>query len=82
MQHVLKRKSGDYSQAGLSKKQRMDLKGETFIFKTGHDLEDKVILLIDDVMTTGSTLRRCAEALQGGHPKSIYALVLCKQSNK
>lgn len=78
MLEVLKRKSGDYSQAGLSRKQRMDLNGETILCKKGFDLQDKIVLLIDDVMTTGSTLRRCAEVLQNEMPKNTYALVLCR----
>jgi competence protein ComFC len=75
---ILKRKSGDYSQAGLNRTQRLQLSGETFTCKTSEGLSDKVILLVDDVTTTGSTLRRCAEALQMHYPKSIYALVFCK----
>jgi len=75
---VLKRKSGDYSQAGLDREQRMALDGEKFICRQGYDLQDKTILLVDDVMTTGSTLRRCAEALQSGYPNNIYALVFCR----
>lgn len=75
---ALKRKNGDFSQAGLNREQRKELKEESFFCKCKVDLADKVLLIIDDVMTTGSTLRCCAEALQAGYPKSIYALTFCR----
>lgn len=34
------------------------------------------ILLVDDVLTTGSTLLACAEQLQKGEPKSISIAAL------
>lgn len=74
---VLKRKSGDYSQAGLNLEQRKRLDGKHFKLKSGYSLEDKVLLLVDDVMTSGSTLNRCAEALAEGVSARIYALTLC-----
>lgn len=78
VQEVLGRKSGDYSQAGLGRKQRMRLEGGAFVLKKGCLLQDKIVLLIDDVMTTGSTLTRCAEVLHAECPKSIYALTVCR----
>jgi predicted amidophosphoribosyltransferase len=38
----------------------------------------KIVLLIDDVMTTGSTLNRCAEVLLDENPLGIYALTFCR----
>lgn len=78
VKNVLKRRSGDYSQAGLTFKQRMELSGNSFSLFEGEDLADKTIVLIDDVMTTGSTLRLCAEALIPGCPRNIYGLTLCR----
>lgn len=78
VQEALKRKSGDYSQAGLNRKQRMELEGNLFHLKKQQKLADKCLLLIDDVMTTGSTLRRCAEALQEECPSAIYGLTVCR----
>lgn len=75
---ILKRKSGDYSQAGLSKKQRLALGGEKIYLKRREKLYDKRILLIDDVMTTGTTLRRCAETLMEDCPSAIYGLTVCR----
>lgn len=74
----LKRLSGDYSQAGMDLKQRKALKKSTLTLDKRHQLYDKRILLIDDVMTTGSTLERCAEVLAEGCPTEIYALTFCR----
>jgi competence protein ComFC len=78
IQEALVRKSGDYSQAGLSRKQRINLSGASFTLKSGQNLQDKCILIIDDVMTSGSTMRKCAEALLDECPAHIYGMALCK----
>jgi ComF family protein len=74
---IIKRQSGDYSQAGLSRSSRLKLSKGNFSLKPNADVADRVVLLIDDVMTTGSTLRRCAEQLLIQCPREIYALTLC-----
>lgn len=75
---VLKRRSGDYSQAGLNLTQRQSLNGERFTVKADHALEDKTLLLIDDVLTSGQTLNRCAEILLEYYPASLYGLTVCR----
>lgn len=75
---ILRRRSGDYSQAGLTREQRTAYDGSSLYLKSGVSVCDKTILLIDDVMTTGSTVRKCGEVLRQGCPSSIYALVVCK----
>lgn len=76
--NVLKRASGDYSQAGLRLSQRRELKASGFRCRKHYDIKDKQVLLIDDVMTTGSTLQRCAEVLLEGFPGGLYALTFCR----
>lgn len=78
VQEALKRKSGDYSQAGLSRSQRVKLDGATVHLKKAQQLQDKCVLLIDDVMTTGSTMRKCAEAMLEECPAHIYGLAVCR----
>lgn len=75
---ALKRRCGDYSQAGLSSKERKKLSSASFSLVKRVDLEDKTILLVDDVMTTGTTLKCCAEVLLEGFPKKIYTLTVCR----
>jgi ComF family protein len=75
---VLKRRSGDYSQAGLSYAQRKTLSSNSFLLKKSLSIQEKTVLLIDDVYTTGTTLACSAEALCAGFPEHIYGLTLCK----
>lgn len=75
---LLKRRSGDFSQAGMNKEQREDLSADVFSFMEGIDIKDKSLLLIDDVMTTGSSLKCCAEKLRSQYPSSIFALTFCR----
>lgn len=77
--NILNRTSGDFSQAGLSIAQRQKLSGDTVRVKAGGpSLADQELLLIDDVLTSGATLRRCAEALSAAGPATIYGLTLCR----
>lgn len=76
---VLHKRSVGFSQAGQNLKQRKELSASAFRLKKRlPPLHDKTILLIDDVMTTGSSLRCCAEALEGVFPSDIYALTVCR----
>ncbi len=74
----LKRSSGDYRQAALNQQQRKKLTASRFHLNPKISLLDKTILLIDDVMTTSTTLEQCAQVLLEGHPKRIYGLTVCK----
>jgi ComF family protein len=76
--NLLKRQSGDFSQAALNLEQRKTLSGQSFQRNSRHSLEGKILLVIDDVMTSGLTLQRCAEALVQGNPRSLYALTFCR----
>lgn len=76
--NVLKRSHGGYSQAALSLEQRQKLEKHQFQLKTHFSLMNKKILVIDDVMTSGATLERCAETLALGSPSALYALTFCK----
>ncbi|MFH1671242.1 MAG: ComF family protein [Candidatus Portnoybacteria bacterium] len=42
------------------------------------NLENKTIILVDDISTTGATLKECAETLEPLKPKHIWKLVLAK----
>lgn len=77
VEDVLVRRSGDFSQAALRREERVELPKERFRLKLKHDIRDKTILLVDDVLTTGTTLQRCGEILQGGAPSEIYGLTVC-----
>ena len=51
---------------------------DAFYLKDVNKLKDKRVLLIDDVLTTGSTLNECAKAIKCAKPKSIDALTISR----
>ena len=46
----------------------------------GEKLRDRQVLLIDDACTTGATLEACAEALREKGTRSVWALVLARET--
>ena len=44
--------------------------------------KNKEILLIDDVATTGATLRECAKVLKENGAKKVYGAVIARQTIK
>jgi ComF family protein len=62
----------------LLKSERLkNLKG-AFRVRHGTDIGGKRVLLIDDIMTTGSTLSECAKALLDGGAKSVKCFTLAR----
>ena len=51
---------------------------DAFYVKSIENIKGKRVLIIDDVLTTGSTLKECGKALKDAKPKSIYALTLAR----
>jgi competence protein ComFC len=75
--NALKKVFETHSQVELNSKERMEnLNGA---FKANHLMvKGKRILLMDDITTTGSTLKACAESLQAAGCGEVYALTLAK----
>lgn len=53
-----------------------------FAVKDPAEYKNKIIWLIDDISTTGSTLFECAKILKQAKAKKIFALVLARQEIK
>jgi ComF family protein len=65
-------------QAGLTEaERRKNLKG-SFVVRRPAELARKRVLLVDDVFTTGATLRAAAEALKKAGVKRVIALTLAR----
>lgn len=71
-------KTQNVSQHNLNFHERHKTKN---IFKIDEkiDLIGKKILLVDDIMTTGETLKNCLELIKTKNPKEIRILVLAKR---
>ena len=61
-------------QAGLSAEAREQNVKDCFA--ASHDVSGLAILLVDDVVTTGSTLRECAVALKAERASKIYGIAV------
>ncbi len=77
VQELLHKRSGDFPQTALSKMDREKLASSAIGWKKRGEISDKAVLLVDDVMTTGATLRACGEVLQEGFPAALYAVTFC-----
>ncbi len=55
-------------------KRRVNVAG-AFKMRQGVSVVDKILLLVDDVMTTGATLDECAEVLKAAGAKNVYGLI-------
>jgi len=51
---------------------------EKNIGKNKEALKDKIVILVDDVATTGATLQACAKELRPLSPKEIWGLVIAR----
>lgn len=67
-------------QARLSREARVvNLEGSVAVRA---DVRDRVILLVDDVYTTGATLHACAVALDRAGARAVYALVYARAGSR
>lgn len=72
----MKRVKMTKSQMGLLREDRlMNLKEA---FGVRGDVVGKVVILVDDVVTTGTTLGECARVLKRAGAKKVVGLVLCR----
>lgn len=76
--NALKRMENTASQTRKNKYERWLNVGRSFEVNPRHDLKDKNILLLDDVITTGATLEACIQVLERAGAKSVsVATVAC-----
>lgn len=72
-----RKKTQIWAQARLQRKERLSYAKTAYALRTPMDLTGQTLLLIDDVMTTGSTLNACA-ALLKAQGATVYTLVLAR----
>jgi len=71
---LLKRKGRWPRQSKLSTQDRYHLPRETFQWKKMIDIRGKTILVVDDMMGTKTTLRRCIDRLKERVPADIFGI--------
>lgn len=73
---ALKRNRYSMTQTKLSSRERMSNVQHIFEVRNTESIRGKHVMLIDDVMTTGSTLESCAQALLESGAHTVSALTL------
>ena len=76
---LLRRRRNTAPQAGLSRKGRLKNVKGAFELTPGFDVTGRRILLVDDVLTTGSTLVACAALLKRRGAAEVSALVFSRR---
>ena len=66
------------SQTRFDRQERMENLRNAFIIRKNAPVHGKRLILIDDVLTTGSTLDECARVLRKAGAKSIRALTIAR----
>lgn len=74
----LKRKKYTKPQITLTGANRKNNIKNAFTWNGKLEVEDKIVILVDDVYTTGSTLSECASVLRKAGAKEVWGLVLAK----
>lgn len=75
-QSVLRKTKHTTAQMHLKREERIFNVKNVFEIKSDITLENKNILLIDDVTTTASTLEECAKILKENNASKVWALVI------
>src|SRR5438067_343121 len=70
---VLQRVRFTTTQTAFDRSERMQNLGNAFRLRKNADVRKSRVLLIDDVLTTGSTLSECARVLKEAGAQSVYA---------
>ena len=74
-EYVLERVSS-VEQKSLNKGERKGSLGAKYQLKSGAELNAKRCLILDDVITTGSTMEKCAKLLKKAGAEEVYGLSL------
>ncbi|WP_223158807.1 ComF family protein [Wolbachia endosymbiont of Pentalonia nigronervosa] len=74
----IKRLSNTKPQSGLSLKQREKNLRKAFSVYNKEIIKDKIVMLVDDVVTTGATVRSCAQAILDCGAREVRVLSLAR----
>ena len=82
MRRVLRRARSTRPQVDLSARERRPNVAEAFVVRSSRGMEPKgqVLVLVDDVTTTGATLEACAQALLAAGAREVRAITAARVS--
>lgn len=75
---VLKRERYTVTQTHFNRRRRMQNLRDAFSLQQNVRVQGKRLLLVDDVLTTGSTMDECARMLLEGGAQSVWALTVAR----
>jgi ComF family protein len=76
-QRLLRRRRSTIPQISQNGRQREENVRDAFICQQG--VEGRHVLLVDDVLTTGATIRECARTLRRAGAASVWALTFARE---
>jgi ComF family protein len=72
------RRQGQAHQVGSSRQQRLQQLQTAFRLKSGYDMRERQVILVDDVLTTSATLEAAAEVLKIAGVRYVDAIVFAR----
>jgi ComF family protein len=76
--NALKRKKNTKSQTTLDPAKRRENMRGAFAVKDNSTIQNKKVILIDDVITSGATINSATQTLLNGGAKEVYGLVIAR----
>lgn len=76
--NILVKSKNNQTQSLLEKSQREKNVENVFKIKNPSKIKDKNIILLDDIYTTGATVRECSKILKNAGAKKILVFVIAK----
>ena len=74
--NILRRVKNTKAQSGLARGDRQSNIKDAFKVEWKECIEGKNILIVDDVITTGGTVRECSKVLKENGAKKVFVLAL------
>jgi len=75
---VLVRQRATISQVGLTREQRIENMRDAFRVRDRQQVRGRIVILVDDVMTTGTTLSECARVLKKAGAERVFAATVAR----
>jgi len=78
VQKYLRRRIPTQTQTQFNRQQRMENLRNAFTLRENSAVHGKNLLLLDDILTTGSTLAECAQVLRAAGACSVWAMTVAR----